>query len=1068
MFKLVGKWLKVYEDEIGLFFWAVILLFFIRTSSILFNNFAETAFLKRFGVEYLPLVMMANSIVTFFIMAVLTGIMARLPGARLLFYMLIFCGTTVAALRFVIPLGFDFIYPVMYVLKAQYEALLALVFWNLANDLFNTRQSKRLFPLITAGGVIGGIIGSFGTPFLARAISMDNLMLAYLCTTTLCAIAVKKMGANFPALLVSDKKEKKAKRRTSVIEEFKKIIPIMKDSTLVKILVLLTFLPNVAIPILNYQFNFTVNQQFATQSGMLTFFGYFRGSMNIVSLIILLFIGRIYGRWGVPVILMFHPFNYMLAFLAFLLRFDIFSAMYARVSTNVIRTTMNNPGRAVLMGLFPVSYRAVIRPFLRGTVVRIGILLGAGIVMVSEGLFPPRFLSIAAMVFVGGWIASTFILKRSYSKILLDLVSRGVIDVQSMEEKDVSEIFRDKKIQSQLVQDFLSSQGDECLWYANLLNAQGVEDLDAHILSVLKRHDDKTRIELLSLLSPRAGQEAISVFGELDDLENPALMSAIVKAANRLPPELSFHFSKEVFDTSRNPEVKAYAIGGLFQQAPQNYRSVIDSWLESDEVSEKKAGLIAAGESGDGLYIPRLKEMLDKGEASAIIPHVLRGLQRLGPSEMNTIALPFLSHPLESVRIAALEAFEISDDNDLRKVVGLLGDSSDPVHELSKEKLESASYQNALLLVESLNVPRRKVREGIFDLLESLKIKDLDIFRFARSQLEMGYTCLTEAEGLRGFPENRERDLLIDHLTQKKDVQLENILRVLATEDRSGQMRTIWRGIFSADARQRSNSLEALDDSLDNSLSGIMMPLLEGMPASESLKVGRKNFDLPYFDSDKAAIYSCLLAETDWMTVVLTLNLLAKYGLEGVDRRIVQGLADSENANIRKMVQRVVDQQDRGPAKREDKMETEITIPDKILHLRGIQIFEGLSVSELGAIVSVTEEVVYPPGKIVIREGESGDTMYLIIKGEVSVIKGMGQPNEVELDRTGAGDYFGEMALFEDLVRSATIRTEQESRFLVLHKQEFKEIVREYPGIALEICKALSQRIRNLHEKIQT
>ena len=149
-------------------------------------------------------------------------------------------------------------------------------------------------------------------------------------------------------------------------------------------------------------------------------------------------------------------------------------------------------------------------------------------------------------------------------------------------------------------------------------------------------------------------------------------------------------------------------------------------------------------------------------------------------------------------------------------------------------------------------------------------------------------------------------------------------------------------------------------------------------------------------------------------------------------------------------------------------METEITIPDKILHLKGIQIFEGLSVSELGAIASVTEEVAYPPGEIVISEGESGDTMYLVVRGEVSVIKSMGQPNEVELAKTGAGDYFGEMALFEDLVRSATIRTEQDSSFLILHKQEFKEIVREYPGIALEICKALSQRIRDLHEKIQT
>jgi CRP-like cAMP-binding protein len=59
------------------------------------------------------------------------------------------------------------------------------------------------------------------------------------------------------------------------------------------------------------------------------------------------------------------------------------------------------------------------------------------------------------------------------------------------------------------------------------------------------------------------------------------------------------------------------------------------------------------------------------------------------------------------------------------------------------------------------------------------------------------------------------------------------------------------------------------------------------------------------------------------------------------------------------------------------------------------------------------------------------------------------------------------MALFEDVERSASIRTELKCNFMVLHKQQFREIVREYPQIALEICKVLSGRIRKLHKKIE-
>ncbi|HIJ19851.1 MAG TPA: cyclic nucleotide-binding domain-containing protein [Deltaproteobacteria bacterium] len=1072
MVKTVGKWLKIYEDETSLFLWTVLLFFIIRTASILFNNFAETAFLKRFGVEYLPIVNVINSISTFFIMAFLTGIMARVSGSRMLSYLFMFCGMSVACLRLLIPLGFDLIYPLFWILKAQYEVLLALVFWNMANDLFNTRQSKRLFPLITAGGVLGGIIGSFATPSLAKLISMDNLLFAYLITTMIGAFMVKRMGMKFPSLLVSDKKDKKAKKVTklsSLVDEFKKIGPLMKESTLVKILILLTLLPNIVIPIINYQFAFAVNETYATQGGMLSFFGYFRGCMNIISLVILLFIGRVYGRWGLPVVLMFHPMNYMLAFLAFLLKFDIVSAMYARVSTTVLRTTMNNPARAVLMGLFPVSYRAVIRPFLRGTVVRIGILIGSGIIMISEGLFTPRYLSIAAMVFVGGWIATTFFLKKSYPRILLDLISRNILDLKSLEDKDVGSVFADKKIQSELLESFLSSRGNDCLWHARLLKSQGITNFDAHILTVLKQNDDKTRIELLSMLSRETGKEAIPIFRELADPEKPQLTLALVQAADRMEPAVSNDFCRELFDASTDPEIQAYALIGLYRNAPQSHKKTIDSWLMATDPGERKSGVIAAGESREVSYISQLKGMLEKEENAPIFSHILTALHRIGMDDLNNLVQPYLTSEDLKVRLASLDAFEINSDGDIRTVIGRMDDPSEEVFLSAKAKIQTAEYQNPQILVESLNMPRRKIRDGIFELLETLNIKNLDIFRFARSQVELCYNHVAEIDALTRLPDTRERDLLVDHLENSKQIQLENILRVLATEDRSGEMRLIWRGLFSSDARRRSNSLEALDGSLNASLSKILLPLFEGIPLADLLRTGRKHFKLAAFDGDRKALYSYFLEKDDWVTVVLTLYLIEKQGMEGVDFEFLQPLLKSQNRFVNQMATRAIHAKPHGTVELEEEMEAQISIPDKILRLKSINIFEGLSVSELAAVASVTEEIDQPAGETVIKEGESGESMYLIISGEVSVIKDAGETGreEIELARIGAGDYFGEMALFEDAVRSATIRTAEESRFLILHKQEFTEIVREYPQIALHICKALSERLRSLHAKVQ-
>ena len=145
-------------------------------------------------------------------------------------------------------------------------------------------------------------------------------------------------------------------------------------------------------------------------------------------------------------------------------------------------------------------------------------------------------------------------------------------------------------------------------------------------------------------------------------------------------------------------------------------------------------------------------------------------------------------------------------------------------------------------------------------------------------------------------------------------------------------------------------------------------------------------------------------------------------------------------------------------------MASEPSLPDLLLHLKRIEIFESLTVNQLAAIAAVTEEIGFDENTTVIQEGEQGDTLYLVLEGKVAVIKSQGE-EEVELDQIGAGDYFGEMALF-GVPRTATIRTLTPCRFLFLHKHAFDEMVKEYPQIALEICKVLSKRILTLHQFI--
>lgn len=143
-------------------------------------------------------------------------------------------------------------------------------------------------------------------------------------------------------------------------------------------------------------------------------------------------------------------------------------------------------------------------------------------------------------------------------------------------------------------------------------------------------------------------------------------------------------------------------------------------------------------------------------------------------------------------------------------------------------------------------------------------------------------------------------------------------------------------------------------------------------------------------------------------------------------------------------------------------IQKDTAITDKILKIKGIDIFQGLSIQELAAISSVAEEQISETGDVVVREGEVGESMFLMINGEVAVIKYYETDNQVEIDRMSDLDYFGEMSLFDSEKRSATIKAEKPSHFLVLNKFEFNEVVREYPQVSLNVTRAICSRIRRL------
>jgi hypothetical protein len=537
-------------------------------------------------------------------------------------------------------------------------------------------------------------------------------------------------------------------------------------------------------------------------------------------------------------------------------------------------------------------------------------LISSGIILISEPLFHPRYLSLVAIPVASAWIITVLSLKKSYSKILLNLVSTDTIDLKAMEETDMEQLFSGGEVASQLVQAFLGSRGNRSIWYARLLKSLGIKQLDQHLLSALTYQDDSTKAGLLELLSPQAGKEAANMLKGFAAAEkNPVTISAAIKAVNRLDPEFSAIFDYESFLNHQHPEIQAHALLGLYRRTPENFRSTIEFWLHSEDVDLRKAGIIAAGGSQNIAFADRLKEMLSAKENEPVLPFILNGLHELGTADLSTLALPYLPHNTLKVRQTALAVIEISSDALLRKIISMMGDPEENICELAKKKIETAPHQNTQLLVESLTIPNRKIRKNIFDLLESLNIKDLDIFRFAQKQTQAAYQFLSDTIRLETFPENDARNLLMAHLNQKILLRIENVLRVLAVQDSSGQIKIIYRGLLSSDTRKRSNAMEALDNMMEKRLFKTMIPLMEISSPQQTLNIGNKNFELLGPDSEEKIFISHLLSDEDWVTVALTLDMIQSLEYEQIDRQIVMPYKTSENKYISRTAERIINQQ---------------------------------------------------------------------------------------------------------------------------------------------------------------
>ncbi len=109
---------------------------------------------------------------------------------------------------------------------------------------------------------------------------------------------------------------------------------------------------------------------------------------------------------------------------------------------------------------------------------------------------------------------------------------------------------------------------------------------------------------------------------------------------------------------------------------------------------------------------------------------------------------------------------------------------------------------------------------------------------------------------------------------------------------------------------------------------------------------------------------------------------------------------------------------------------------------------------------------LYRDGQPIVRQGSTGGSMYVVQGGRVEVVQQSDDGREQHLAYLEAGDFFGEMAVFENEVRSATVRADGEARVLKIDKRTLLTRIREDPLLAVNLLKTMSHRIRDLNAEV--
>ncbi|HEX2697599.1 MAG TPA: HEAT repeat domain-containing protein, partial [Anaerolineales bacterium] len=431
-----------------------------------------------------------------------------------------------------------------------------------------------------------------------------------------------------------------------------------------------------------------------------------------------------------------------------------------------------------------------------------------------------------------------------------------------------------------------------------------------------------------------------------------------------------------------------------------------DLAVNGDEESRIEA-LSAMGTSQDAEAFDLITDQL-KDPSVAVRRAALSALSSMDAER----SLPILIEGLRDVELKQTAA----------KAIGQVGGSAaNAVFDaLSNPKLESG----ALLALEFLPNPNPKWIET-----------------FARSAVGRAIHYDELVRTLSG--QNGRTELLAKLLHEKVNQQGLSALQAIALIGDKETIKVAIENLESPSVDQRANVLEALE-SIGERFREIIRPLM---------KLWDETLPTPVTLSPAAALLAALTDSDEWL-------------------RTCAAFAASPHTELKPALEQLIES-DPDPFAREvaaasmngdHSMDTLPTLPlmERILFFRRVPLFANLSTADLKQVAAISEESTFVDKDEIALQGETGDTMYIIVSGEIQVTALKGDGTSAELARRKAGEVVGEMAIISKEPRMASLVALGDVRTLCIDQKSFEGLLRERAEVSLAVMQVLCTRIKEM------